>query len=651
MALYTNDSRDRVREAVDFVELVSGRTELRSAGANRYVGLCPFHEERTPSFGIDPVQKLYHCFGCGASGDVFRFVEETEGVDFRGALELLADRYRVDLEADQADRQALERRQTRDRLLGLLERTTGYYERYLWESKEASRARDYLLSRGLREVTLKQFRVGYAPSAWDRVLGASRSGGFSEQELHQAGLLQRNAKSGQAYDRFRARVMFPLTDLRGRVLGFGARAMRAEQGPKYLNSIDNDVYHKGEHLYGANLARAQAARSGEVVVCEGYTDVIALHGAGLENTVGLMGTALTAMQVGELARMAQRILLALDADNSGQEAMLRAARLAGQRKLELRVVRLPSTNGAVAADPAELVQREGAEAIKDAVAESVPFSRFCVERVLEHGDYESAEGRERMLAELKPVFATVATGPTRMELTRLVSGRLALPEGMTERLLAGEPTPDGRRGRRASAGRLPAQTARERAAGGGTEGRPAGALSRRGQVERAFLAFCIAFPREGARALADVDIGEHFTAEPLRRAAAHLVAGNLDAPIDGVPASDQELVRLIAELVAQAAVLKDVEGGGDPRSGTGAGVAGAKPEPIPTPGARAEAAAAKVEVQRLQLELARLERLIQAARSERGGEVATLAARRAEIKREFDRAQQRALDIAGAGHS
>ena len=182
------------------------------------------------------------------------------------------------------------------------------------------------------EAALREFRVGYAPSAWDKVLMASRGGGFSEQELAQAGLLQRNARSGQAYDRFRGRIMFPLADVRGRVLGFGARAMRAEQGPKYLNSTDNDVYHKGQHLYGANLARSAAARAGEVIVCEGYTDVIALHGAGFTNTVGLMGTAMTPAQMGELARLAQRVLLALDADSSGQEAMLRAARLAAERR-------------------------------------------------------------------------------------------------------------------------------------------------------------------------------------------------------------------------------------------------------------------------------------------------------------------------------
>ena len=171
-----------------------------------------------------------------------------------------------------------------------------------------------------------------------------------------------------------AAIMFPLCRHRGRALGFGARAMRDEQGPKYLNTSDNDVYHKGQHLYGADLARLHATRAGEVLLCEGYTDVIALHQAGMRNAVGLMGTALTAEQVGELARMASRVLLALDADSAGQEAMLRASKLAASRKLELRVVEMPE-----GADPADLVQREGVEAMKAAVEKSVPFVRFRAE--------------------------------------------------------------------------------------------------------------------------------------------------------------------------------------------------------------------------------------------------------------------------------
>jgi len=613
VALYTNQSKDRVRDAVDFIELVSARTELRRAGPARYEGLCPFHDERTPSFGIDPVQKVYHCFGCQASGDVFTFVQETEGVDFKGALELLAERYGVELELEQEDPREAERRRRRERLLELLARTAGYYERYLWESSEAARAREYLAGRGLGEQILREFRVGYAPSAWDRVLSASRSGGFSEQELHTTGLVQRSKENGRPYDRFRSRIMFPLADVRGRVLGFGARATREEQRPKYLNTSENEVYHKGRNLYGADLARAHAARAGQVILCEGYTDVIALHQAGFRNTVGLMGTALTEEQVGELARMASVVLLALDADGAGQEAMLRAAGLAEKRSLELRVVRL-----AEGMDPAELVQREGPEAIEAAVKESVPFIRFRVERVLAAGDHATPEGRDRMIAELRPVFAALAPSAMRMELTRMVSGRLALSDRVVEALL-GEGAPNG--GARSPGRRGESERGVPPARAPAGTGTAAAGLSRREEPERAFLALCIASPEEGARALAGLDVDEHFASELLRRAARRLRDGSLSEPMAddlGAPGGldeDPELKALLAELVVAAG--------------------------------REQADPAMLEAQRLQLELARLDRKIHQARAEERGDVSGLAQNRGEVKLEFDRAYARVLEQTG----
>jgi DNA primase len=610
MALYTSASKDRVRDAVDFVELVSARTDLRRAGPARYEGLCPFHEERTPSFGIDPTQKVYYCFGCQASGDVFTFVQETEGVDFKGGLELLAERYGVELEREEEDPREAERRKRRERLLELLARTAAYYERCLWDSEEAQPAREYLLGRGLAEEILREFRVGYAPSAWDRVLSASRRGGFSEQELYATGLAQRSKENGRPYDRFRSRIMFPLADVRGRVLGFGARAMREEQRPKYLNTSDNDVYHKGLHLYGSDLARAHAARAGEVILCEGYTDVIALHQAGLRNAVGLMGTALTAEQVGELARMASTVLLALDADSAGQEAMLRTSSLAAKRKLELRVVPLPAGK-----DPAELVQQGGAEAMSAAVKESAPFVRFRVERVLAAGDHDNPEGRDRMIEELRPVFATLPPSAMRMELTRIVSSRLALPESLAETLLAGRGGGESARDGVASGGRVANGAARSPRAGVG------GGLSRREETERAFLALCIASPDEGAQALASIDVDEHFASELLRRAARRLREGNLREPMadspgqDGDLDEDPELKALLAELVVEAG--------------------------------REQAHPAMLEVQRLQLELARVDRSIQRARGQESGDISELAQRRAEVKREFDRAYGRVLEETG----
>ncbi len=620
MALYTRESRDAVRDAVDFVELVSARTELRRAGPARYEGLCPFHDERTPSFGIDPAQKVYYCFGCQASGDLFTFVQESEGVDFKGALELLAERYGVELQREKEDPREAEQRRERERLLELLSRTTDYYQRYLWESKEAAHAREYLAERGLGEEILREFRVGYSPSAWDTVLKATHRGGFTAKELYAVGLAQRSRENGRLYDRFRSRIMFPLADVRGKVLGFGARALdhdeQAAEGarrrPKYLNTSDNDVYHKGRNLYGADLARVHATRAGEVILCEGYTDVIALHQAGMRNAVGLMGTALTADQVGELARMSQTVLLALDADTAGQEAMLRASVLASRRKLALRVVPLPAGS-----DPAELIQREGAEAMAAAVARSVPFVRFRVERELDGGDERSAEGRDRILEALRPVFATLPPSAMRMELTGMVSSRLALPESLAEQLLseAGtRPRVQGRSRGQRSEERAPAERGHAR------NGRLERRAGRRDDPERAFLALCIASPEEGAAALGALDVEADFSSDVLVRAARRLRGGDLRAPMadrPGEPALDEdpELLALLAELIVQAAGEE-----ADPRM---------------------------LEVQRLQLELASLERGIQQARGREDADVSALAHQKAELKVEFDRAYARVLDETG----
>ncbi|MEA2274149.1 MAG: primase, partial [Solirubrobacteraceae bacterium] len=491
MALYTEDSKERVRDAVDMLALVESRVDLRRAGPSSHVGLCPFHDERTPSFSVNPVKKVYFCFGCQASGDAFRFVQETEGVDFKGALELLADRFGVELELASEDPGEAERRKRRERLLELLERTTGFYERYLWDSKEAEPARAYLAQRGLGEEILREFRVGYAPSAWDAVLLASRRGGFQNRELYDVGLAQRAQKTGKLYDRFRRRIMFPLADVRGRVLGFGARALSEDQPPKYLNTADGEIYHKGRHLYGAHLARADATKAGVVIACEGYTDVIALHQAGLRNAVCIMGTALTEDQVGELAKLASTVALALDADTAGQDAMLRAERVAAGRSLELRVVPLPD-----GADPADVVQREGADAMRALVDGSVALVRFRVERVLSRARTDSAEGKDRALAELRPAMAVLGPSAMREELVRMIADRLALQPTLVASLLTGDVrSPQG-------------QTTLGQP--GGAERPHRSALDRRERTERTFLALCVALPDLGRDALARLDVDEHF---------------------------------------------------------------------------------------------------------------------------------------------
>ena len=593
MALYTNDSKERVRDAIDMVDLVSSRTELRKAGANRFTGLCPFHDERTPSFGINPAEKVYYCFGCQASGDAFTFVMETEGVDFKGALELLADRYKVALELEDEDPRAAEQRQRRERLLGLLERTATYYARQLWESREAERAREYLARRGLEEGTLREFRVGYAPSAWDTVLNASRRAGFGNRELYDAGLVTRSDKSGRIYDRFRSQIIFPLADPRGRVRGFAARSLVPDEerrGPKYVNSPESDLFHKRSQLFAADLARAPAAKAGSVVVAEGYTDVIAMHQAGVRNSVCIMGTSLTEEQVAELARLAPVVQLALDSDSAGHEAMLRAAKVAAGRRLELRVVPLPAGE-----DPAELVQRDGSEAMHERIAASVPFVRFRVLRALDAGELTDAEGKDRVLGQLRGIFATLGPSVLREELLRVVADRMDLSTELLGSLLA-------QRGPR------PAE--REPRAGAGERQAPAATLGRREKQERTFLELCIALPDLGAPALAELDLDVDLATPALRRVAAHL-REHLAAPTDGLD-GDEQLAALVRALAVRAAGME-------------------------------RASPTQFRVERLQLALHRLEREIQAARS-RGEPVNELAARRSATQSELHAAQEKAMD-------
>jgi len=595
VALYTKESIERVRDGADMVDVVSGRVELRRAGRDRMTGRCPFHDERTPSFGISPSEKVFHCFGCGAGGDLFRFVQDTEGVDFKGAVELLADRYGVELEREAEDPRVAEQRRARERLHELLERTAAFYVRRLWETEEAAGAREYLLGRGLEESTLREFRVGYAPSPWDTVLMASQRSGYTARELYDAGLAQRPRDGGRLYDRFRSQIMFPLCDPRGRVLGFAGRRMGEGRGPKYINSPEGDLFHKGRMVFAADLARAHAAKAGEVVVAEGYTDVLMLHQAGLRNAVATMGTALTEEQVGELARLAPTVLLALDSDSAGQEAMVRAARAAAGKRVDLRVV--PMAQGL---DPADLVARDGAPAMRRAVEAAVPFVRFRVERALATGDLASAEGKDRVLTELRPVLCPVGPSVLREELLRLIADRIDVPADTVARLLASG-------GGGAGTGSAPA-----RGANGAKrdDPPPRPALDPRERSERAFLAYCIALPGPGHDALAELDL-EHELAFPGPRRAAQHLREHLDRPTGGVPEDDEELARLLAELSVRAEAL--------------------------------QATPAGLEAQRLQLALARASRDLAAARAA-GGSVAELAHHRDQLKVRFDVAVQRMTD-------
>ena len=528
MSRFTPETIERVREAANIVEIVSAHTDLRKQGV-RYVGLCPFHDERTPSFSVKPDEGFYYCFGCEAGGDTIGFVQEKEGLTFPDAVESLAERYGVEIEVEQEDPKAEEARRRRGRLSEALQRASAFYESFLWESEKAASARTYLTGeRGLGEEVLRSFGVGFAPSVWDSILTRGQRAGFSVQELHDAGLIQRSQnRPGSHYDRFRGRITFPVKDHRGRVVGFGARGMGADAKPKYLNSPEGELYRKSRTLYGIDRARGPIARGGRAVVVEGYTDVLALHQAGIEEAVAVMGTAITPDQLALLAGYAEEVVLALDADRAGREAMLRAQRVHGSSKLRLLVAAMPAGE-----DPADMMlTEEGGARLRKALAEAVDLAVFHVRSILGDADLATPTGRDRALDEVVPVLVAMGETITRQEMVREVADRLDTdPDLVTGRMRGGTPTPA-----RAGAGS-------ERAAERPRRRR----LTPDERRQASLLALCIAHPKAGREYMERL-VPDHFTSPVLTQVLERL-REHLEDPLAGLSDEDSRLYRAIVWL-------------------------------------------------------------------------------------------------------
>jgi DNA primase len=354
MARLKDTTVEAVKQNADFVAVVEERTTLRKVGG-RLVGRCPFHEERTPSFSLNPVDKLYYCFGCGAKGDMITFVRETQGLDFVGAIEWLAERFHIPIEYEESAPGEDARRQRQKRLFALLESAADYYSRILWDSQAGGMARDYLAGRGLGEEICREFRLGVSLEGSSLTRKALEKG-FTQEELRAAGL------SGQrGGDYFQRRLLFPLADARGRVVGFQARKLHDDDRlqAKYVNTPESELFHKSSVVYGLDLARASISREDRACIVEGNTDVIALRQAGFEPVVASMGTALTEGHLRELGRLTKRLWLAFDGDAAGESATLRGMELAVAQGFDVKVVALPPGVDP-ADDPRGFEQRLGA---------------------------------------------------------------------------------------------------------------------------------------------------------------------------------------------------------------------------------------------------------------------------------------------------
>jgi DNA primase len=406
-----DDAKERIRARVDLAQLIGEQVVLKPAGRGQLKGLCPFHAEKTPSFHVHVDRGFFYCFGCGAKGDAFDYVMRTRGVAFVEALALLGERTGVAIEPAAP-------RQGRRRDLEDVNRIALSYFR---SRLEGSPALAYLLGRGLERESVERWELGYAPEGWDGLLRFALGKGVRDDDLLAAGL-QVEHERGRRYDRFRDRVMFPLRDGLGRLLGFAGRVL-GDALPKYLNTPETELFKKSELLYGLDRARTAIRESGEAIVVEGYMDVIALHQAGFPNAVASLGTALTSEHAEALARLdAQRVLLAFDADEAGQRAVLAGLDRSIGRRFLVQAVTIPSGK-----DPADAVLGGDREAFAAALRSGVSEVAFRFEHVVGQHDTSSDEGRravlEALASSLQPrdVFDPVAS-----ELRRLVVDHLGL---------------------------------------------------------------------------------------------------------------------------------------------------------------------------------------------------------------------------------
>jgi DNA primase len=425
---------DRVREATDLVELISEVTKVKRSGRS-FMAVCPFHEEKTPSMSVDQARGLYHCFGCGKGGDVFTFVQETQGMDFGDALEMLARRAGITLVRDAADAQ---RRGRRGAAVDAIRNAIEVYHDRLKKASEAGPARAYLRNRGYDLAVIDEWKIGFAGIDWDTLTKELRAGGVEDRVLVDAGLSRRGRHG--LFDVFRGRLMFPIHDLRGDPVGFGGRKIEeidrnATNNPdaKYVNSADSIVYHKAQILFGLDRARREISDETPAVIVEGYTDVIAMHLAGINTAVATCGTALGDGHFDLLRRFSEKVVLAFDSDEAGSRAALRGDELESPFRLDLdlRVALMPD-----GLDPADLVQQERSQELVAAVKEARPLLETRIEHEVGRHDLSGPEGRARALhaaaQQVRRVNDEIARGEYTRFLARVVGVELEAAEAAVE---------------------------------------------------------------------------------------------------------------------------------------------------------------------------------------------------------------------------
>jgi len=396
-----DDKKEEIRETADLVEVIGDYVRLKRSGSG-FVGLCPFHDEKTPSFHVTPGLGIYKCFGCGASGDVFSFVMEMEGVGFGEALRSLAERYGVSMPEEHTPEDDQKHRE-REGIYHALRFAGLFFFRMLKESDEAEKARTYLEQRGYNGSIIKKFGLGYAPGGGDSLLKAAKKEGIEEDYLYKADLIKPSQRMDGFYDTFRDRLMFPIFNPSGKVIAFAGRVLVDKKTAKYINSSQTAVYNKSEVVYGVNFSKNEIRKQEEAILVEGYTDVITMFQEGVKNVVASSGTALTAEQVRVLKRYGSKIIMIYDSDSAGQAAMKRGMNIALAEGMEVDLLELPENE-----DPDSFVKKFGSEsfmALKK--KEALDFVSFSIEQAEKHAEMEKPGERTKLISDVLESIAAI----------------------------------------------------------------------------------------------------------------------------------------------------------------------------------------------------------------------------------------------------
>ncbi len=405
--MISDTKKEEIRDAADLVEVVSDYVKLKKVGSS-YKGLCPFHEEKTPSFHVTPRLRIYKCFGCGASGDVFNFIMEMEGVGFTEALRSLAERYQISLPEE--DTQEYDEAQyLREGIYHALRFAGVYYHNRLKESAEAEKARSNLKERGYKQKTIRRFGLGYAPSKGSAFYDAAMDTGINEEYLVEAGLIKPSKRGEGFYDTFRGRLMFPIFNPSGKVIAFAGRVLGEEDTAKYINSPNTEVYNKSKVVYAVNFAKHAIRRNDEAVLVEGYTDVLTLHQEGVEQAVATSGTSLTAGQMKTIHRFGDRIVMVYDSDSAGQRAMTRGINIALAEGMDVRLMELPEGE-----DPDSFVRQFGSDSFQEQKRQHTEdFVSYMVHRAQEDGRWDDPMQKKETVHAILTSIAEIPDAMTR----------------------------------------------------------------------------------------------------------------------------------------------------------------------------------------------------------------------------------------------